>query len=186
MRESCKKHRVFRLFGLLLLVAGGLPSGALAAGPETTAWPDGQLADLGVQAGKAVSEAPTFFCSTTTTGLAYCVYTGPIWRLYVNVYGTILLYPDPAITPALIQSQVEASGYEAYWGQDVSMFYAFAVGIPAAAIESTDPDRFHRESVFADDFYAMALAAQLSGRNVILQMRGTHGGNIEVDRIWVE
>lgn len=136
--------------------------------------------ELGAAAQKTAAAA-TFSCGTSATGIAYCTYRGPVQMTYVNDNRLILLYPAPAITPTLIQSQVEASGYEAYWGIDISQFIAFGAEMPAAS----DPD-FTRKADFADKFYGMCLAAQLTGRVVNLQMRGGHFGYLRIDRAWLE
>ena len=38
---------------------------------------------------------------------------------------------------------------------------------------------------FARMFYSTALAAQASGRNVTIQMRGSQSGYLKFDRIWL-
>ncbi len=106
----------------------------------------------------AFSAAPS--CHSTYGG--YCGYEGKVKNIYVNSGGLILLYFDTAI--------------------DVSVATVAGLTITnggAAAFKiSTNPD-------FAKMFYSTALAAQASGRNVSIQMKGVESGYLQFDRIWL-
>ena len=189
LRPRSPRLSTLGLAGALLLIV--LPAVALAQGtegpPAAADAPAGEKSgtlELPEVAAKALEKSSTasFFCATNSNGLAYCVYSGPVHYTYVNDNHLILIYPDSSITAAHMESEMIGAGYEAYWGVDVTSFIAMAVRIPA---DSADPD-FHRQSEFADKAYATALAAQLAGRNVYLQMRGGFGGYLRADRIWVE
>jgi hypothetical protein len=92
----------------------------------------------------------------------YCAYTGKVQRIYINSGNLIRMYfdtPVPLDVPAGIGYNVTQA--------------------PAAAIRiNSNPD-------FAKLFYSTALAAQASGRNVTIQMRGTTSGYLLIDRIWL-
>ncbi|MBC7008312.1 hypothetical protein BIZ38_07515 [Pseudoalteromonas sp. BZK2] len=95
-------------------------------------------------------------------GVGYCKYVGRVKSLYVNSSNIILLYFD---TP------VERSQPNQY-GFNISYDSAAAIDI------SQHPE-------FATYFYSTALAAQASGRNVSIQMRGVQSGYLKIDRIWL-
>jgi hypothetical protein len=105
-----------------------------------------------------VAGQPT--CHSSSGG--YCTYTGKVQRIYINSGNLILMYfdtPVPLEVPANIGYNVTQS--------------------PAAAIVvNSNPD-------FAKLFYSTALAAQASGRDVSIQMRGTFSGYLLIDRIWL-
>lgn len=82
--------------------------------------------------------------------------------LYVNSSNIILLYFD---TP------VERSQPNQY-GFNISYDSAAAIDI-------------NQHPEFATYFYSTALAAQASGRNVSIQMRGVQSGYLKIDRIWL-
>lgn len=93
----------------------------------------------------------------------YCQYTGKVNRIYVNADNLILLYFDTPLP----------SGAAASAGYSVSNH-------SAAALFSIDDN-----SEFAKMLYSTALAAQASNRDVTVQMRGTTGGFLKLDRIWL-
>ena len=105
------------------------------------------------------SATPT--CSEHSGG-NFCQYSGPVERIYVNSGNMILMYFDSAIDTSIPQSL----------GMDINYGNATAINI------QDNPD-------FANYFYSTALAAQASGRNVVIQMRGTRHGYLKVDRIWL-
>ncbi|WP_444946657.1 hypothetical protein ACJJIP_08515 [Microbulbifer sp. VTAC004] len=92
----------------------------------------------------------------------YCQYIGKVERIYVNKDNLILLYFD---TPVALNIP-ESAG--------LSAVYDFA----AAFAADENPE-------FAKMFYSTALAAQASGRDVTIQMRGLQGGYLKIDRIWL-
>lgn len=100
-------------------------------------------------------------CKTYHSG-NYCQYSGKVAQIYVNSGNLVLLYFDVPIS--------------------VSDANSYGMGISngsAASLSITDnPD-------FANYFYSTALAAQASGRNVTMQMRGSQSGYLKVDRIWL-
>lgn len=100
----------------------------------------------------------------TSAGAPYCYYLGKVKQLYINDRGVMMLYFD---TPM-------ASGAPASVGiGGVSKFVAGAVS-------------YLDKPEFASYFYSTALAAQTTGKDVKIQMRGTVGGYLKIDRIWVE
>lgn len=106
----------------------------------------------------ALAGQPT--CHSSHGG--YCAYTGKVQRIYINSGNLVLMYfdtPVPLDVPASIGLNVTQA--------------------PAAAI------RVESNSEFAKLFYSTALAAQASGREVTVQMRGTLGGYLKIDRIWL-
>lgn len=103
--------------------------------------------------------APT--CSASSGG--YCAYTGKVSRIYVNSGNLILLYFDAAV--ALDVPTVAG--------------YTISNGAAAAYIIDDNPE-------FAKTFYSTALAAQASGRNVSINMKGVQSGFLKFDRIWLE
>ncbi|WP_064791904.1 hypothetical protein [Shewanella woodyi] len=106
----------------------------------------------------AQASAPT--CHSSHNG--YCQYGGKVSRIYVNSGNLILLYFDEAMDPAL--------------GSEANM--SLNSGVAAAVLITQNPE-------FAKLFYSTALAAQASQRNVTIQMRGTIGGYMKADRIWL-
>ncbi|MBA4722846.1 hypothetical protein ACRYJU_06925 [Alloalcanivorax xenomutans] len=100
----------------------------------------------------------------TSTAAPYCYYLGKVKQLYINDSGVMLLYFD---TPM-------ASGAPASVGiGGVSKFVAGAVS-------------YKDKPEFASYFYSTALAAQTTDNDVKIQMRGTVGGYLKIDRIWVD
>lgn len=92
----------------------------------------------------------------------YCKYVGKVKSIYVNSSNIILLYFD---TPVDLSQPQE-------YGFNISNNFAAAIDI------TKSPE-------FAKLFYSTALAAQASGRNVSIQMRGVQSGYLKVDRIWL-
>ena len=92
----------------------------------------------------------------------YCKYTGKVANIYVNSGNVILMYFENAVDVSIPQSRG---------------FYVTSGGAGALNI-SDNPD-------FASYFYSTALAAQASGRDVTVQMRGVKHGNLHIDRIWL-
>ena len=108
----------------------------------------------------AFSAAPT--CQHSGSGEAYCQYTGKVDRIYINSGNTILIYFDTAMD----LEQTESVGF--------TVTSRNAAAYPAG--ENQD---------FARMFYSTALAAQASGRNITIQMRGNLGSYLKFDRIWL-
>jgi len=109
--------------------------------------------------GAVFSSTPT--CSANHGG--YCQYKGKVENIYINEGNLILLYFDAAIPTG----DADVSGVTITNGG-------------AAAYNMTD------NLEFAKMFYSTALAAQASGRNVTIQMRGTQSGYLRLNRIWLE
>ncbi|ARC91144.1 hypothetical protein B6A42_01950 [Vibrio coralliilyticus] len=103
--------------------------------------------------------APT--CSSQHGG--YCSYSGSVKSIYVNKGGSILMYFDQAMSPS------EPSKAN----MNVTQFSAGIINI------SDNPE-------FAKMFYSTALAAQSTGRNITIQMRGSQSGYPVIDRIWLK
>lgn len=133
---------------------------------------------------KALDKASTFTCPTSSTGIIYCTYSGLVKQVYVNSGRLLLIYPEADLTATVMQSEVEGSGYETYWGVDVSAFTAFAVRAPAKSVETSDPDEFHSMTQYASKLYSLMLASKLSGTRVGLQLRGGESGYLEIDRAY--
>ena len=99
-------------------------------------------------------------CFSSSGG--YCAYTGKVSRIYVNSNNLILIYFDDSIS-----------------AEDAAVAgITISYGNAAAFRVSDNPD-------FAKMFYSMALAAQASGRNISMQMRGEQSGYLKFDRIWL-
>jgi hypothetical protein len=96
-------------------------------------------------------------------GTGYCQYNGKATRIYINSGGEILLYFD-TVMPAGAPSSAGISG--------VSNFSATI--FPMAQ----SPD-------YAKAMYATLLAAQARGATIEVQMWGTHGGYMKLDRVWI-
>ena len=92
----------------------------------------------------------------------YCAYAGKVSRIYINTSNIILIYFEEPIS-------VEDA---AVAGITISHGNAAAFHVP------NNPD-------FARMFYSTALAAQASGRNISMQMRGEQSGYLQFDRIWL-
>lgn len=177
--------RRWALFGLIVALAflPGISSadeGLLELGGVSEDLSEFEIADE-----KAFEKSGTFSCLTSSTGVVYCVYTGLVRQIYVNNGRLVLVYPDSQVTPAHIQSEVETSGFETYWGVDVTSFIAFGVRSPEDSLQTTDPATFRYQTDFVSKAYSLLLAAKLSGTPVNLQMRGVAGGYLEFDRVWL-
>jgi len=109
---------------------------------------------------RAAADAP--YCHTHTSG-GYCQYRGTVKQIYVNNGNRILLYFD---TPLDLSqpANVGISGITRHTA--------------ASVVIDDNPE-------FAKFFYSSALAAQASGRRIIVQMRGNSSGYLKIDRIWV-
>jgi len=106
------------------------------------------------------AEAPTCFEYSPEN---YCRYTGKVEKVYVNDTNLILVYFD---TP---------------FSQGTPQDFGFnTIQYGAAALAIND------NPTFAQYFYAAILAAQASGRDVTIQMRGVTAGYMKIDRIWLD
>lgn len=108
----------------------------------------------------ASASAPVCY---TYNGSGYCQYTGKVRLAYINSGGQILMYFDTDM-PANAPSSVGISG--------VSSFSA------TSYLMSENPD-------YAKAMYATLLAAQARGATVEVQMWGTYGGYMKLDRVWI-
>lgn len=106
-------------------------------------------------------QASTAFCSSASVN--YCQYTGKVSKIYVNSDGVILMYFESPITP----SEAQNAGF------------TIRSGIAAVFQISENVE-------FAKMFYATALAAQASGRDVIIQMHDVEIGYLKFSRIWLD
>ncbi len=95
-------------------------------------------------------------------GKPFCGYVGKVNKIYVNTNNSILLYFDTKLDIG------NATGV------------GFNVSRNNAAIIKVDGN-----PEFAKLFYSTALAAQASGRNISIQMRGVNSGYLMADRIWL-
>ena len=111
-------------------------------------------------ASMAFSAAPE--CRTLAEG-NYCVYEGKVRSLYVRANGLILIYFDAAFDPAIA----------------TNVGFNVSTGNATAFLIADAPD-------FGKLLYSTALAAQSTGRNIKLQMRGTVSGYLKIDRIWLD
>jgi hypothetical protein len=117
-----------------------------------------QLFILSLVATSVFSAEPQ--CSAEHSG--YCYYQGKVDRIYVNSGNLILMYFD---TP-MQTSQALIAGMSITNGG-------------AAAFKITENE------IFANYFYSTALAAQASGRDIVIQMRGVESGYPRFDRVWL-
>lgn len=101
-------------------------------------------------------------CKTTSSGTPLVQYTGTVRQLYVNSGNLILLYFDESI--AIVEA--------ADCGFTITNGTAASYGIT----ENTQ---------FAGMFYSTALAAQVSQKQVTIQMSGVKSGYMKFDRIWL-
>lgn len=108
---------------------------------------------------RVAAEAPG--CYSSYGG--YCAYRGQVEQIYVNASNLILIYFDASL-PA---------------GEDSKASYSVTHG--EAAVVSID-----EQPEFAKLFYSTALAAQVSGRPVSIQMKGILNGYLKADRIWLK
>ena len=113
---------------------------------------------LGLLSFNAFSSTPV--CYSTHGG--YCQYNGKVNRIYINSGNLILIYFETAISV----EDAEIAGI------------TITKGSAAAFRVTENPD-------FANLFYSTALAAQASGRNISIQMRGNESGYLKFDRIWL-
>lgn len=102
----------------------------------------------------------TTVCSSDHGG--YCTYTGKVQRLYVNENNIILMYFEESIAP----EEIAKTG--------VTVSHGDAAGYNI----SFNPE-------FAKMFYSTALAAQISNREVSIQMSGSLSGYLQLNRIWI-
>lgn len=112
--------------------------------------------------GAAMSAASVHAAAPTCAvhdGTPYCQYRGRVQTTYVNAGNMVILYFD---TPA---ASMNITG--------VTVMNACAINM-AGKVD------------FAKMFYASALMAQATGRNVTVQMRDNVYGYAGCDRIWVE
>jgi hypothetical protein len=112
------------------------------------------LISMLIISGVAYSEAPT--CHSA----GYCGYTGKVSTVYVNAFGSILIYFDEPVTV----SEASKAG--------------FSITKTSAAIfhVADNPD-------VAKMFYSTALSAQATGRNIGMQMTGVSSGYLKFDRM---
>jgi len=106
-------------------------------------------------------QAATPTCHSAYGG--YCQYSGIVKRIYINSGNIILIYFENAINI----SEAETAGL------------TITNGAAAAFRVSNNPD-------FAKMFYSTVLAAQASGRKVVIQMRGIESGYLAFDRVWLD
>lgn len=99
-------------------------------------------------------------CHTGSGG--YCSYQGPVSNIYVNAANVILIYFDTPIPLEL----PNVAGYQ------------ITQGAAAAYLTTNNPE-------FAKMLYSTALAAQASGRDINIQMRGVVQGFLQIDRVWL-
>lgn len=107
---------------------------------------------------EAMAAAPK--CYSSHGG--YCQYSGKVKKIYINRSNIILLYFD---TPIAASEPAKAS---------------FRITNRSATAYKLDDN-----PEFAKLFYATALTAQASNRNVVIQMRGNQSGYLKFDRIWL-
>ncbi len=105
--------------------------------------------------------AGTPTCHDHSSG-SYCRYTGQVQSIYINTGNLILLYFDSPIDVSVPSEK----GFH------------ITNGSATAFLVDERPE-------FAKLFYSTALAAQASGREVTIQMRGTQHGYLRFDRIWL-
>lgn len=105
----------------------------------------------------------SFTCSTSL-GVGYCNYTGPVSRAYVNASGAILLYLDTPFDLSLPASQ----------------------GISGVTQNNAVIYRMSNNADFGKSLYATLLVAQAEGKNVQVQLNGVDSsGYLIMDRIWL-
>lgn len=113
--------------------------------------------------------AATFDCREHTTG-PYCVYIGPVDKLYVNAGELILLYWDESITTTHVRNEAESVGIDT---QSVLWYQA------GGALLTRDPN-------FGNLLYATLLTAKAGGLDIHVQLRPHVGGYLEIDRVWID
>ena len=99
----------------------------------------------------------------TYNGQGYCQYTGRVYQAYINSGGQIILYFDTAMPET-------APG---------------SVGIPGVTVFGATTFLMSENPDFGKAMYATLLAAQARGANVTVQMWGTSGGYMKMDRVWI-
>ncbi|MEQ9509015.1 MAG: hypothetical protein RLN92_08230 [Alloalcanivorax xenomutans] len=112
-------------------------------------------------AGTGYANEPTCHVSSAAP---YCSYKGKVKRVYVNETGLILVYfdtPMPSGAPS-------------------------SVGIGGVSNHAAGAVSYQDKPEFANFLYSTVLAAQTTERDVQIQMRGTIGGYLKIDRIWTE
>lgn len=106
------------------------------------------------------AQGSTSFCSSASGN--YCQYTGKVSKVYVNSNGFILMYFESPIAT----SEAQNAGFTIQSGS-------------AAVFQMSE------NIEFAKMFYATALAAQASGRDVTIQMHDVEIGYLKFSRIWL-
>lgn len=108
----------------------------------------------------SIASSPT--CHEHPSG-GYCRYIGQVEQVYMNENGYILIYFEQSINT------------------DIPKSYNFDIkkGEAAAYRVSDNPE-------FASSSFSAMLAAQLSEREVGLQMRGVVADRLRIDRFWVK
>ena len=96
------------------------------------------------------------------SGGNYCSYSGYVDRAYINSGGLFLLYFDTPLNLSVASSV----------GLDIK--YTSAASFPMS-----DNDQFGYM------LYSTALSALSDNKKVSIQMRGSHGGYLKIDRIWI-
>ncbi len=110
--------------------------------------------------GSALASKPV--CKSTTSGVPLLQYYGKVSRIYINSGNIILVYFEQEI--------------------DVAEAADCGIGITNGSAAAYKVDN---NPEFAKLFYSTALAAQASGRNILIQMYGTQNGYPQFDRIWL-
>lgn len=123
---------------------------------------------LAAASGAAAAD-PDFTCLVgASNGVPFCRYIGPVDQVYANGPSDLLLfYWDPAVWPQVLDG-------------------AESVGITGVSFQTAGAIRIGENPEFAAHFSSYALAAQLTGRQVTIQMRGVIGGYLKIDRIWLQ
>ncbi|WP_229954367.1 hypothetical protein [Parasphingorhabdus litoris] len=107
--------------------------------------------------------AQTFTCAVSK-GIPYCEYKGKVRQAYMNDDNLVLMYFEEYID----LSVVSAAGYSG-----VSGTYA------AAYLHTENP-------AFAEALYSTILTALAADKEVAIQMRGSQGGLLKIDRFWIQ
>jgi hypothetical protein len=118
----------------------------------------------------AVAAPPDFHCAIgATNGIPFCEYTGPVSQLYANANSSLLLlYWDSSVVPLVL----DAAGN---------------VGIQGVTRDSAAVVQIADNPDFAQYFSNYALVAQVTGRDVTIQMRAVSAlGYLVIDRIWLK
>lgn len=107
----------------------------------------------------SLANSPT--CHDHPSG-GYCRYIGQVERVYMNESGYILVYFTQRV------------------GVEIPQSYGFQITKGEAASYKMDAN-----PEFANALFSAMLAAQLSGREVSLQMRGVEADRLRIDRFWI-